>query len=740
LDVPAFGAPVETPYDLYEWGPVEDHDLEALRANPGDWKVLHQEHRQGRTWILLALPDGGQAADIAGRGRPGYLGRVRERERVVLIEPDEPASMRVAEGRSVQVSPSGRTVFITPETPDQLVRRAQHSFRVVERTQPAPAPRRKGAPPRIQHLLDRSSAPQGISPRTELQVALLRDQVRPDSLEKIMRTLSVLPSGEKRSRYFARPETETVSRLYIANKLEQALGPSAVKSQAFVVTTPDTTVTVTNIVGVLRSAIPDAGAFLITAHYDAIGTRSDPVQLCAEGWRVPGSGCDCALEEDDIRRDDDCDWNWRTDPAAGADDNGSGIACMLEAARVLRNVPFEFDIYFIAFQGEELGLLGSAAYADSIVQEDQEIFGVFNMDMVGFNQFRNEVDLVTDESSEWFADYIESTALIFVPSLRVNRPDVFFPRSDHASFWAVGVDAIDLTEDIDLLYPKYHSFQDTWENTFIRPDSPGQLLGSAHLVVSTMARLALHYEDPDLAIPAGELQATPISGSVPRVDTPLRVTARVHNLGASSLTYLGSTIDTLTARVSFYDGDPDAGGTKIGEVQRRGVYRAGGVEEFEILWSPVSGQEGTHELHAVVQGLDPGYDLEEVTPTNNRTKVSFFIQSAGTSGPKILSQYPFPNPVRGQRNDIALYYELTRDATVVVSIYDLEAQLVAQYTATALFVDNGNRAGANTIRGRDFEWESPVDLESGIYFYTIRVADLQGAASDEQTGKFALVR
>ena len=132
--------------------------------------------------------------------------------------------------------------------------------------------------------------------------------------------------------------------------------------------------------------------------------------------------------------------------------------------------------------------------------------------------------------------------------------------------------------------------------------------------------------------------------------------------------------------------------------------------------------------------------LEEISPTNNRAQVSFFLESPATEGPRILSQYTFPNPVRGARNDIALYYELTRDATVEIAIYDLEAQLIGEYNATSLFVDNGNRAGVNTLRGRDFSWKSPEDLESGIYFYTIKVASLEGAPSDEQTGKFALVR
>jgi hypothetical protein len=66
---------------------------------------------------------------------------------------------------------------------------------------------------------------------------------------------------------------------------------------------------------------------------------------------------------------------------------------------------------------------------------------------------------------------------------------------------------------------------------------------------------------------------------------------------------------------------------------------------------------------------------------------------------------------------------------------------VGLYSASALFVDEGNRAGANEIRGDQFSWESSKGLESGVYFYTIRVGGLEGGdTTDQAKGKFALVR
>ncbi len=737
-------APVRSPFDLYELGPLDDPALLTFGRSPGDGQVLHQERVQGRTWLLLALPDGGRIPEVAGLSRPAYLGRVRDGERVVFVAAEDRALLRPESGRSVQITPSGSTVFITSDTPDRLAARADHSFRVVERTQPAPIPRSGGTRDRFRRMVERTLEGRSGTVRTAGEVTAVRDQVSPDSLEAYVRSLAELPGGGKRSRYFARPETENVSRLYIAQKLEQALGPGSVAAQAFEVTTQDTTVTVTNLIAELPSGGTAAGAFLVTAHYDAIGTRSDPVQICAEGLRPPGSDCNCAGTASEIRADDDCEWDWRTDPAPGANDNGSGIACLLEAARVLAaaQLPFEFDIVFVAFQAEELGLLGSAAFADSVVNDGREIFGVFNLDQIAFNTPRNQSDIVANETSEWFADYIQSTALTFVPELAVNKLVTNFTRSDHASFWSVGIDAIDLLEDIDILYPQYHTFQDTWENTFptTRPNPEDQLELVGKLLVSTLARLAVHYEAPDLAIPAGEIEVSAFSGDL-RTEAPVRITARAHNLGSSSLTFNDVTIDTLDARVTFYDGAPNAQGALLGELQHRGFYAAGGVVPFELSWTPTAGQEGHHEIYAVVEGLDPGYEFEEVSRANNVAKLEVFLEGPSGSGPRLLEQYPFPNPVRGSVDDLRLYYELTRDATVSIQVFDMEAQLVGLYSATALFVDEGNRAGSNEIRGDQFSWTSSKGLESGVYFYTIRVGSLEGGSSTDQAkGKFALVR
>jgi len=70
----------------------------------------------------------------------------------------------------------------------------------------------------------------------------------------------------------------------------------------------------------------------------------------------------------------------------GTNDNGSGVACMLETARLLQNIPTDYSIKFINFSGEEDGLIGSQSFVANRVNNTTpklNIRLVFNLDEVG---------------------------------------------------------------------------------------------------------------------------------------------------------------------------------------------------------------------------------------------------------------------------------------------------------------------------------------------------------------------
>ena len=70
--------------------------------------------------------------------------------------------------------------------------------------------------------------------------------------------------------------------------------------------------------------------------------------------------------------------------APGADDNGTAIAGMLEAMRILSGFSFRNSLRFIGFDLEEPGLKGSIRYVSSSIPDYEEIGGVLNMEMIGY--------------------------------------------------------------------------------------------------------------------------------------------------------------------------------------------------------------------------------------------------------------------------------------------------------------------------------------------------------------------
>lgn len=72
-----------------------------------------------------------------------------------------------------------------------------------------------------------------------------------------------------------------------------------------------------------------------------------------------------------------------TTDAPGANDNASGMAGTIEAARVLSDYEFENSIIYLGLSGEEQGLFGGKGFAEMAKEKGWDIIGVFNNDMIG---------------------------------------------------------------------------------------------------------------------------------------------------------------------------------------------------------------------------------------------------------------------------------------------------------------------------------------------------------------------
>lgn len=182
----------------------------------------------------------------------------------------------------------------------------------------------------------------------------------------------------------------------------------------------------------------------------------------------------------------------------GADDNGSGISGMLEAARILSKYRFERSIKFVALDLEEIGFLGSRFYVfGGGIKKNEIVRGVLNFDMIGYytdqpntqivpedfellfpevvksvadDQYRGNfiINTANDESRELGKRFAGSSAT-YVPDLKVvslvaYKTGNFTPQlaaSDHSIFWGKGYEALHIGDGGDTRNRRKDTFEDT---------------------------------------------------------------------------------------------------------------------------------------------------------------------------------------------------------------------------------------------------------------------------------------
>ncbi len=172
--------------------------------------------------------------------------------------------------------------------------------------------------------------------------------------------------------------------------------------------------------------------------------------------------------------------------APGADDNASGVAVVLEAARILKNYLPKYTIVFILFDEEEINLIGSDLYAS---QQGTDVLGAINMDMLAYDHNNDrliEVHVRNIANSQNLANAIINVNSDY--SLGMD-PYIINPGteySDQYSFWMKDISAVGLLEDENDFSPYYHSSSDLF-STF----NMDYFLGNAKLGIGSLAYLSL---------------------------------------------------------------------------------------------------------------------------------------------------------------------------------------------------------------------------------------------------------
>ncbi len=145
----------------------------------------------------------------------------------------------------------------------------------------------------------------------------------------------------------------------------------------------------------------------------------------------------------------------------GAHDNASGTAAIITfAAHYAQHTP-EYDIYFIAFSGEDANLRGSEWYAEHPVVPLSQIKYLFNLDMIG----DNNPEMYCEVSDEGMAGYslfeqINGQSGYFEALDRAELAD----NSDHYPFAVRGVPCIFFMNENGDAFKYYHTVHDTWKN------------------------------------------------------------------------------------------------------------------------------------------------------------------------------------------------------------------------------------------------------------------------------------
>ena len=151
--------------------------------------------------------------------------------------------------------------------------------------------------------------------------------------------------------------------------------------------------------------------------------------------------------------------------APGADDNASGVVAAMIAADILSQYQWGCTVRFGIWTGEEQGLNGSAAYAQRAYNNDENIAGVLNLDMIAWNTPNSSRDIdihansslpATLDQAQLFVDVINAYGFDLVPTITPNGTGA----SDHASFWDYGYPAILGIEDFSDFNPYYHTTSD----------------------------------------------------------------------------------------------------------------------------------------------------------------------------------------------------------------------------------------------------------------------------------------
>ncbi|MBX3439922.1 MAG: M20/M25/M40 family metallo-hydrolase [Planctomycetaceae bacterium] len=299
-------------------------------------------------------------------------------------------------------------------------------------------------------------------------------------------------------------------------------------------------VKVKNVIGVIPGEGPLAKeTIVIGAHYDHLGRGG-------EGSMLPGS----------------------VEIHNGADDNASGTVALMELARRLaeREVPLPRRVVFIAFTGEEKGLLGSAHYVKEPIFPIESTVAMFNMDMVGRLTDDKLTVFGSGTATRW-DDLLGAGSEKYAFDLS-KKPEGFGP-SDHSSFYAKEIPVLHFFTGT---HNDYHRPTDDWDKLNI--EGMGRIVD---LIEDLVVATAHTEERPEYVAVKGRADMQSRTGSRPYFGS-------IPDFGGEENGY---------ALQGVSPGSPaDKGGLKGGDVIiKLGKHAVTGLDDFDLALREFSAGE-----------------------------------------------------------------------------------------------------------------------------------------------------
>jgi hypothetical protein len=168
----------------------------------------------------------------------------------------------------------------------------------------------------------------------------------------------------------------------------------------------------------------------------------------------------------------------------GADDDTSGTAALLEAARILAPNPLPVTIVFASFTGEESGLLGSREFVRLAAEKQLHVVGALNNDMIGWGSESARMDNTIRYSNAGIRDIQHGAAFLF--SNLITYDAKYYRGTDAAAFYEAWGDIVGGIGSYPVLAnPNYHQSTDFLETMNFR-----QIMETAKVTAATLVYLA----------------------------------------------------------------------------------------------------------------------------------------------------------------------------------------------------------------------------------------------------------